>query len=102
MKSAKKRALDKAGIAVFSWAERRFGVDDILESERRGRQLGRLLCRLDKRHRLRTIANLEIAFPEWSADHRADMTWRVYEHFGMVAADFFRTPRRSIDELHNM
>ena len=98
MKS-QKALLDKIGHKVFRWAERRYGADDILLCERRGAQLGRLLYRVDKKHRLRTHANLEVAFPEWTDSYRNEMVLKVYEHFGIMTADFMRTTKRSTQEL---
>jgi KDO2-lipid IV(A) lauroyltransferase len=56
-------------------------------AERFGRVLGRLYRRLDTRRRDLARANLARAFPELSRAEIDDLTVRVFEHFGGVAAE---------------
>lgn len=71
---------------------------DPLRAEAVGRRLGSLLW-LSKKHRNRALANLKLAFPELTDEQRLDITKRCFQHFGMLATDFFRTPYRSQDEF---
>lgn len=98
-KTFKSAVLDRLGGTLFRWAERRLQIDDVVLCEQRGARLGKVLYGIDKKHRMRTQANLTVAFPEWTSDYRHEMVKKVYEHFGIVAADFMRTPKRSTQEV---
>jgi KDO2-lipid IV(A) lauroyltransferase len=58
-----------------------------------------LLWRLDKKHRTRTIANINLAFPEMPVAEQANMAQEMFRHFGRVVADFLRSPLVKQDEL---
>ena len=60
-----------------------------------------VLYRLDKKHRMRTQANLRLAFPEWSVEKVHETALEVYRHFGRVTADFLRTPLRTPEEANS-
>ena len=55
--------------------------------------LGRLMYRLDRRHRLRTIAHLKLAFPEMSDSARAALARRSFEHFVQLVVEICHSPR---------
>lgn len=50
------------------------------------RSMGRLLFRLGLRRKT-VLTNLEVAFPDLSADERREMAVRVYEHFASMIMD---------------
>lgn len=91
--------LDKFAGFMFGAGQRLFLHKDIAKVERRGEKLGNLIYRVDKKHRLRTSANLQLAFPEWSDDKVAKATKDVFRHWGLVTADFLRTPLRTDEEV---
>ncbi len=64
-----------------------------------GERIGRLAFRLSKKHRLRALSNLALAFPELSEEERRRLAVRVFEHFGRNAADFLRTELRTDQEV---
>lgn len=99
MASRKTALLNNLSGSLFLVAERLFRHSDIAKVEARGERLGELLFRLDGKRRNRTYANLSLAFPEWSVGERSRVAKGVFRHFGLVAADFFRTPLRSAQEL---
>lgn len=99
MASRKSALLNSISGSLFSVAQRLFLHADIARVESRGERLGGLLFRLDSKRRNRTYSNLELAFPEWSNQDRDRVAKGVFRHFGLVAADFFRTPLRSTQEL---
>lgn len=72
------------------------------QAEAYGARLGRLVWRLSKRHRTRALDNLALAFPDKSPDERRAMSVQVFEHFGIVAADFLRAPQRRPEEWEAM
>jgi KDO2-lipid IV(A) lauroyltransferase len=72
---------------------------DVTVAERRGELLGELAFRALKSRRNRTISNLALAYPEWTDRQRFDTARKVFRHFGLVTADFMRTPLRTNEEL---
>jgi KDO2-lipid IV(A) lauroyltransferase len=94
-----KKFIINAGPAAVDFAQKFFLMTDVEKAEQRGRKLGRLIYRLDGKRRKRAMSNLELAFPTWTVEQRVDLTRRMFEHFGIVAADFFRTPLRTNEEL---
>ncbi len=55
--------------------------------------LGRLLHRLDGRHRGRTAAHLRVAFPDWPADRIEALTVASFEHLMQLVVEVLHTPR---------
>ncbi len=94
-----KLLLDKAGPHALDLIQRGFLTPDVEVAERRGAALGRLLYRIDKKHRNRTLSNLELAFPEWTAEERLKVSTKVFEHFGRITGDFLRSPIRTNEEV---
>jgi Kdo2-lipid IVA lauroyltransferase/acyltransferase len=80
-------------------ALRHFGTLDVAAAERKGRSLGRLAYRLDKKHRERTYANLQLAFPDWSTAEYDRVARGVFDHFGIVVGDFLHSPARTNEEI---
>jgi Kdo2-lipid IVA lauroyltransferase/acyltransferase len=99
MSSAKRAIRNKAITAALGISGRAVRTPNVAVAETRGAWLGRVLYRLDRKHRERTYSNLRLAFPEWDERRRDEVARQVFEHFGIVGADFFRTPRRSRTEL---
>jgi KDO2-lipid IV(A) lauroyltransferase len=101
MPSKKRIFLDRASTAAFGFGQRAFLSGTIEKAERRGEKLAMVLYRLDKKHRMRTQANLRLAFPEWSDEKVHETALEVYRHFGRVTADFMRTPLRTPEEANS-
>ena len=101
MASKRRVILDRASTAAFNFGQRVFLSGSLERAERRGEKLAMALFRLDKKHRNRTLANLELAFPEWTPEKRLEVAHGVYRHFGRVTADFMRTPLRTDDEVRD-
>lgn len=100
MKSARRRKIEtKLGAMAFGFAHAWIQKKDALGAERLGIRLGRMACRVSKKHRNRAMTNLAMCFPEMSEVERADLTRRVFEHFGIVATDFMRTEVRTDEEV---
>ncbi len=99
MSSWQKGLVDKFGLYAFGVGQKIFLKEDVTVAERRGEMIGELAFRLLKKRRLRTIANLQLAFPEWTDEKRHETARKVFRHFGLVTADFMRTPLRTNEEL---
>ncbi len=84
---------------AFGLAERTFRKSSLEAAERKGQRLGELLYKVDAKHRRRVLSNLEIAFPEWSPEQREATARQNFRHFGLVPADFLRTPVRTPEEV---
>jgi KDO2-lipid IV(A) lauroyltransferase len=97
--SRKREALDNFAGFMFGFGQRLFLHRDIGKVERRGQRLGELAYRIDKKHRLRTSENLRMAFPDWSDSQVETGAKNVFRHWGLVMADFMRTPLRTDDEV---
>ncbi len=99
MGSSRKELISRFSVTAFDRLQRSFLPLDGKRAEEKGARLGLFFGRVDKKHRLRTQANLRLAFPDWSEAEVTTTTRKVYEHFGIVLADFLRTPNRTSDEL---
>ena len=99
MVEVRRTVLDRLGEQLFDRLQAGYMKKDPIQAEASGRRLGRFLFRLDKKHRKRTISNLKLAFPEWSEAKRLQTAQSVFEHFGIVAGDFMRTPSRTDTEV---
>jgi KDO2-lipid IV(A) lauroyltransferase len=99
MNEGRRALVDKVSLSMFGVTQRYFEKGSIAEAERRGEKWGLIAYRLDKKHRIRTHANLKIAFPEWSPAAWDEGARNVYRHFGILASDFFRTRIRSNQEV---
>jgi len=64
-----------------------------------GERLGRAVYRLSKKHRMRALRNLALAFPNWSAEKREHIARSVLSHFGRVTADFLVSSARTPEML---
>jgi len=69
-------------------------------AEAYGMRLGQFLYRIGKSRVRRCLENLELAFPEMSGADREALSRRIFEHFGIVSADFLRGPVRSMEEFY--
>jgi Kdo2-lipid IVA lauroyltransferase/acyltransferase len=98
---SRRQVLSKAGLVAFAFGQRAFLTRDVASAERRGERLGALWFRFDKKHRNRALANLELAFPEWTPEKRLEVAEGVFRHFGIVAADFLRSPKRPATEVES-
>jgi KDO2-lipid IV(A) lauroyltransferase len=99
MSNLRRTFLDRFGAVAFGAGQRFFLKKDVVVAERRGEMFGELAFRVLKSRRMRTISNLQLAFPEWSDQKRFDVARGVFRHFGLITADFLRTPLRTADEL---
>ena len=68
------------GILIISFIGRRI---PLAAGRRLGRFLGDLAFRLARRHRRKSLENLAIAFPEWSAERRRETVRGMFRHLGM-------------------
>lgn len=80
-------------------AERSFLKRDPFSAERLGARFGNLAYKLDKKHRQRTLSNLEMAMPELSQERREEIALGVFRHFGRITADFMRAEVRTEKDL---
>jgi KDO2-lipid IV(A) lauroyltransferase len=99
MSRRKSEALDRFSGLLFDAGQRLFLHKDIAKVERRGQKFGELAYRIDKKHRLRTISNLSMAFPEWSVAQVEVTAKGVFRHWGLATADFLRTPLRNDEDV---
>lgn len=60
-----------------------------------GRGAGRLFATLpfNKRHIRRAVQNLDIAYPDWSAERKREMAIASYEHLMQLGVELAYTPR---------
>ena len=88
----------RLGEPLFVKYQSRFEKMSPTEAEKAGERLGKIHYALDRKHRFRTFANLEMAMPELG-DKRFEVGREVFRHFGRVAGDFLRTPVRTQEEV---
>lgn len=67
-----------------------FDVEDNLHT---AAAMGRLLCRVDRRHRERTAHNLRLSFPELTQPQIEDLTEKTFEHLVQLAVEVLYAPR---------
>ncbi len=91
--------ITKAGGFAFARMERAFVRRSPEKAARLGERLGDLAWRIDKKHRNRTISNLELAMPELTPAKRLEMAREVWRHFGRTTADFLRTEERTRQDV---
>lgn len=84
---------------VFDGAQRAFERRDTAGAERLGEKFGRLVYRLDRKHRERTHANLRLAYPEVPQAWIDETAQGVFLHFGRVTGDFMRSRVRPPEEV---
>jgi KDO2-lipid IV(A) lauroyltransferase len=68
-------------------------------AELMGERVAMLAFWCDKKHRIRTIRNLEMAFPEWTDAKRFETAKGVFRHFGRVGVQFMRIPVLSHEKM---
>ena len=64
-----------------------------------GRGLGRLIFRGSRKYRERCLANLRMAFPDWSDERVRKTAVAVFEHFARTAVRFFRVDRLTDQQI---
>ena len=69
------------------------------EAEATGKKLGAWVYKVSKKRRERCLANLQLAFPELSDSERDGLCQRVFEHYGIVTADFLNADRRTLEDV---
>lgn len=99
MANRRKAFLNQFGEAIFVRSQRSLMSRPVEVAERRGEALGRILYKLDRKHRDRTEWNLRLAFPDWPQSRIESTAYEVFCHFGRVAGDFLRSPKRSPEEV---
>ncbi len=99
MSNRRKELANKLGLMAFGFGQKIFLTQDVTVAERRGQMIGNLAFNIMKKRREKTIANLRFAFPDWSEDKCQVTAKNVFRHFGLVTADFMRTPLRTNTEL---
>jgi len=93
------RLLDAVSVPAFNLAQRFIMRRTDARAEALGARVGMLAFRADKKHRNRTIQNLELAFPEWTDAHRLETAKGVFRHFGRMWVQFMRTPSRTPESI---
>jgi len=99
MSNRQKALVDRFGLYAFGLGQKIFLKQDITVAERRGQFIGDLAFRVLRSRRQRAISNLQLAYPEWSDAKRNEVARGVFRHFGLITADFMRTPLRTKEEL---
>ncbi len=99
MKSLRKKLEAKLGSVAFRRLQKWMLKKTDVQAYRIGERFGRLIYRLSKKHRLRALSNLELAFPEKPEEERQAIAVKVFEHFGRVAADFMRCSMRTNEQV---
>lgn len=99
MSNWQKAFISRFGLYAFGVGQKVFLRKDIRVAERRGEFFGELAFRTLKSRRNRAISNLQMAFPDWSNDQCYHTAHRMFRHFGLITADFMRTPIRTNEEL---
>ena len=99
MKQLRRQFNNRLGTFAFKSALRWMANKDALQAERSGQKLGRFAMRFARKQREQAFYNLELAFPEQSPEWRAATVQATFEHFGMLATDFLRTPQRTDEEV---
>lgn len=101
MKSKKQKELEgKLGAAALRYVQKRLRRKSATEAEETGAKLGRLIRRVGKKRFERTKENLKLAFPDWSEEKRESTAEKVFEHFGIVSADFLRSDKLTKSEIN--
>ncbi len=98
-KKPRKKLLNKVGSLAFRLGTIAFVRKDPLMAERIGKWVGRFAFRIAGKHRKRALSNLKLVYPEISETDARQLAIRCFEHFGMVATEFFRTPMRTESEV---
>ena len=93
------RFLDAVSVPAFDAAQRFIMRRSDVRAERLGEKVAMLAFRADKKHRRRTIQNLEHAFPEWTDAQRLETAKGVFRHFGRMWVQFMRTPARTPESI---
>lgn len=65
---------------------------DVEDNLRTAAAIGRLMFRLDRRHRQRTLSHLAIAFPQLSTTQAHNLAKRSFEHFIQLVIEVLHTP----------
>ena len=99
MSTRQKSLINKVALTAFGFGQKVFLKRDVTVAERRGEFIGELAFRLISSRRKKTIANLKLAFPEWTDQKCYETARKTFRHFGLITADFMRTPLRSNQEL---
>ncbi|HLK14091.1 MAG TPA: lysophospholipid acyltransferase family protein [Fimbriimonadaceae bacterium] len=93
------KILDAVGVPAFDVAQRFIVRRSDDRAEALGERFGMLAFRVDKKHRQRTVQNLELAFPEWSDAQRQETAKNVFRHFGRMWVQFMRNGSRSKETI---
>ncbi len=98
-KKPRTKFLNKIGSLAFRLGTIAFVRKDPLKAERIGQWFGRFAFRFAGKQRRRALLNLKLVFPDMSETDCRKLSIRCFEHFGMVATEFFRTPLRTRQEV---
>ena len=99
MKAQKRNIEGAAGAAALRFGIRLVSKKTPEEAEKFGIRLGRVLYAVAKKRRQTCLSNLQLAFPEMPEPERVDLARRVFEHYGIVTADFLRAEKRTDQEI---
>jgi KDO2-lipid IV(A) lauroyltransferase len=101
MKLSQRELKGRAGAFAVRRIRKWLAPKTLLQSERIGERLGRLVYRLEGRRRKLTLSNLAMAFPNKTEEERRVIAQAVFEHFGRLLCDFVRTDQRPDEELRS-
>ena len=93
------RILDSIAVKLIDGASKLFENRSLESAERLGILVAKLVQRCDRKHRERTLSNLELAFPEWSATQRKEIANKMYCHFGRVVGDFLKAEQTTDEQI---
>ena len=93
------KLLDAISVPAFDAAQRFIMRRTDARAEVLGERVAMLAFRADKKHRNRTVQNLELAFPEWSDAQRLETAKGVFRHFGRMWVQFMRTSARTRESI---
>lgn len=99
MKAQRRHIEGVLGAAALRWGIKLVSNKTPDQAEAFGVKLGRLLHRVAKRRRVTCLNNLKLAFPDMPDEEREALAKRVFEHYGIVTADFLRASYRSDAEI---
>jgi Kdo2-lipid IVA lauroyltransferase/acyltransferase len=99
MKDLTRKAVRKGGPLLFRAAAFLLRKKSPEKTERAGERLAALWWSLGKKRRERAIANLGLAFPDWTLEKRTETAREVFNHFARITADFLSGTTHSLETL---
>ncbi|MCS7208645.1 MAG: hypothetical protein NZ874_03655, partial [Fimbriimonadales bacterium] len=98
----RKRVEGYLGRWALRIAQRLFDVLPLRGAQKLGAGLGLLAYALSTRYRRVTLQNLHRAFPDWTPAQVRAVARRVFRHFGVSLAEFFKAPTLSREQMEQL